>query len=267
MEIWILLSTLASSKVSDLSQSIHAIVTGTSRGLGHALAHALLERDISVHAVARNRDDALQEHAESKGVILHQLQADLSKPQAAEHTARELAEGIPAGTQQCLLINNAGTVQPVHNTADLLNAHDVTASLTLNVTSIMMLCGAVLNKLRDTDVDCRILNISSGAGRAPVPGWGVYCTSKAAVDMYTQVLAAEHPGVRAVSMAPGVIDTAMQSTIRDTDEQAFPNRSRFIELHRSGQLASPDDIARRLIDCLLANDFGQTIIDDVRHHP
>ena len=64
----------------------------------------------------------------------------------------------------------------------------------------------------------RILNISSGAGRNPYEGWGAYCTTKAGLDHFSRVVAMEQANeqypVEIVSIAPGIIDTDMQATIR-----------------------------------------------------
>lgn len=99
-----------------------------------------------------------------------------------------------------------------------------------------------------------------------MPGWGVYCATKAAVDMYTQVLTQEHKNVRAASLAPGVIDTEMQQDIRTSDVQNFPNVERFSDLHKNGLLASPADTARHIIQYIDREDFGTTVLDDIRNY-
>ncbi len=62
----------------------------------------------------------------------------------------------------------------------------------------------------------RVINISSGAGRRPIFGWGAYCAAKAGIDMVSRVASLEaqaaQDGVEVVSLAPGVIDTPMQET-------------------------------------------------------
>jgi len=243
-----------------------ALVTGASRGLGEALACELIDRGIALATVARHDNPLLQERSDATGIAVSQLRADLADPAAAQQAALDLASSIPADTERCLLINNAGTVAPVANTADLTSAGTLAQAFTLNVTSLMLLCAQTLQATRGRQMDRRILNISSGAGRSPVAGWGVYCSTKAAVDMYTRVLAQEHADLRAASMAPGVIDTAMQADIRATDANAFPGKQRFLDLHEQGQLAVPATVARHIVDALLHPDFGQTILDDIRHH-
>ncbi|TAM86231.1 MAG: SDR family NAD(P)-dependent oxidoreductase, partial [Candidimonas sp.] len=135
----------------------------------------------------------------------------------------------------------------------------------LNVTSVMLLAGAFLRNT-PADADRRILNVSSGAGRAPSPGWGVYCASKAALDRYTQVLAAENPGVRTAALAPGVVNTNMQAHIRAADVNDFPKVQRFIDLHDQGKLTEPAVAAAKILKYLTSADFGKVVLDDIRHH-
>jgi benzil reductase ((S)-benzoin forming) len=67
-----------------------------------------------------------------------------------------------------------------------------------------------------------------------------------------------------VSLAPGVIDTDMQVQLRAGDPAAFPDRSRFVELQRQGQLTAPDTAAARVLAYLNRADFGSQPVADVR---
>lgn len=244
-----------------------AIVTGASRGLGEALALQYIARGTPLITVARHTNAGLDHNAAEANIPLTQVLADLSDPNTAQRISEEIAALIPQNVTRCVLINNAGTVQPISNTESLSDASSISQALTLNITSLMLMCTAVLGARKRADInDCRILNISSGAGRNAMPGWGVYCATKAAVDMYTQVLSQEHKNVRAASLAPGVIDTEMQQNIRSSDIENFPNVKRFSDLHKNGQLASPADTARHIIQYIDREDFGTTVLDDIRNY-
>ncbi|HUH61096.1 MAG TPA: SDR family oxidoreductase [Candidimonas sp.] len=240
-----------------------AIVTGASRGLGHALAMGLIQDGNHVIAIARNQNGELASRATETGASLQQLQANLSDSADVTQAAQALAGMIPQGAQRYLLINNAGTVDPVNQADDLLDPLTIAAAFTLNVTSIMVLTAAVL-RATPANADRRILNISSGAGRSPTAGWGVYCATKAALDMYTQVFAAEKHGARVVSLAPGVVDTQMQEHIRGSQAGDFPAVERFVQLHEQGQLASPAIVANKILRYIDRDDFGATVLDDIR---
>ncbi len=66
------------------------------------------------------------------------------------------------------------------------------------------------------------------------------------------------------SLAPGVIDTAMQTQIRETDESLFPNKQRFIQLKNSNALSSPNMAGERLVHYLLGPNFGKKAVADLR---
>ncbi|MEX0834806.1 MAG: hypothetical protein WD010_01855, partial [Nitriliruptor sp.] len=68
--------------------------------------------------------------------------------------------------------------------------------------------------------------------------------------------------VRVLAVAPGVVATDMQVAIRATDAADFPNVDRFRDLHASGELADPDDVAARLWRRL--DDPGAGPVTDLR---
>lgn len=249
-----------------MQTSTLAIITGASRGLGHALALGLLQPGTQLITVSRNHDEALARHADETGCVLRQIQSDLANPAAAERVAEQIVAGLPSGAQRYLLINNAGTVAPIGQGDHLSDAAAISAAFSLNVTSVMLLTSAFLRAVKPLDADCRILNISSGAGRNPTAGWGVYCATKAALDHYTRVLHAEEHGVRVVSMAPGVIDTDMQQTIRASDVQDFPSVARFTQLHDEGRLIPAAETAARILRYIVRDDFGSNVLDDIRNY-
>src|SRR5690606_27487845 len=113
----------------------------------------------------------------------------------------------------------------------------------LNITSAMLLTAALLRTTQDWQADVRVVNISSGAGRSPTAGWGVYCASKAALDMYTRVARLEAPHAKLVALAPGVIDTEMQANIRAGNTDDFPDLARFNTMNETGVLRSPQAVA------------------------
>jgi NAD(P)-dependent dehydrogenase (short-subunit alcohol dehydrogenase family) len=132
----------------------------------------------------------------------------------------------------------------------------------------MLLTSAFLRATRAWAVDKRVLNVSSGAGRRAIAGWSAYCAAKAGLDHFSRVSALDEPQrpnpARIVSLAPGVIDTDMQAQLRSADPAGFPDKPRFEELKASGQLASPDAAARRVLAFLARPDFGTEPVADAR---
>jgi benzil reductase ((S)-benzoin forming) len=240
---------------------IKAILTGHSRGLGAAIASDLLERNIGVMGIARATNDTLEQRFPA---TLRQVRLDLSDTAAvAQWLAGMPLHSFLAGSSTVLLINNAGTVQPVGLPATL-DPQAVARAVSLNVAIPLMLASAVAAATASA-VDRRILHVSSGAGRHAYPGWNIYCATKAALDHHARAVALEQPsGLRICSLAPGIIDTDMQAEIRASAVEDFPLRERFDALKRNGELSAPAQTARRLVDYLLSDAFGQTAVADLR---
>jgi benzil reductase ((S)-benzoin forming) len=114
------------------------------------------------------------------------------------------------------------------------------------VTGVFVGTQAYIEHLRRRDATGVLINISSGAGQKPVSGWSAYCASKAAVDMFTRVVATEEPALSAWSVAPGVIDTDMQAAIRSTAREDFPAIDRFLQLKEDEAFNSGAHVAREL---------------------
>jgi len=132
----------------------------------------------------------------------------------------------------------------------------------------MNLTAAFLRATAGWATDRRVLNISSGAGRNAFAGWSTYCAAKAGLDHFSRATAldeARRPnGAKIVSLAPGVIDTAMQAQLRATDAAGFPDKQRFLDLHAKSQLATPEAAADRVLAYLARADFGHNPVADVR---
>ncbi|HYD58856.1 MAG TPA: SDR family oxidoreductase [Noviherbaspirillum sp.] len=236
-----------------------AILTGHTRGLGAAIASELLARGIAVMGLARKRNADLEKIFSEK---LVQAELDLANTVAVERwLAGDALASFIAASKTVLLINNAGVVHPVGP----LRSQDpgaIAGAVSLNVAIPLMLAAAVGKAAKG---DKRILHVSSGAARNAYPGWSVYCATKAALDHHARAVALDNtPGVRICSLAPGVIDTDMQAEIRATSLEQFPVRERFDALKREGNLTSPADCARRLVDFLLSERFGDVPVADLR---
>lgn len=241
-----------------------AVLTGHSRGLGAAIAEELLSRNVGVLGLARHRNTDLGERFPTD---LKQIELDLADSAAL---SRWLASGemtqFFSSCETALLINNAGTLQPM-GLAGTLEASAIGRAIALNVAAPLTLSSAMIANTADIS-DRRILHISSGAGREAYPAWSMYCASKAALDHHARSVALEGiPTLRICSLAPGVIDTDMQTEIRSSTAEQFPLRETFVVLKDQKQLARPSDTATRLIDYLLGPDFGQSAVADLRSLP
>lgn len=243
-----------------MRKQFKAIVTGHSKGLGEAVARALLVRQIPVLGLARHTSAALSEEFPSLCV---QTRIDLANPQGlAEWLRSGLLDTYISHCDTVLLINNAGTVQPA-GALHQQDVQEVADAVSLNVTAPLMLSAAIARPAAAQKR--RIVHLSSGAARNAYPGWSVYCATKAALDHHARAVALDaEAGTRICSLAPGVIDTAMQAAIRATPQANFPLRQRFLDLQAQGQLVPPAQCAEALVGYLLSDEFGSKAVDDLR---
>ncbi len=235
-----------------------ACVTGVSRGLGAALAAELLARDFDVVGLGRGAAAALG------GARFRLVRVDLADPDAVATAARATFGGIAAGAAAyAVLVNNAAVAGPV-GPLGTLDARDIAASLATNVVAPLILADEFVRALAGR-TRLRIVNVSSGAAARALPGCAAYCVAKAGLEMIAPVAAAERaPGVEAVSVRPGVVDTPMQDFMRSQPARALPVVDVFRAFHAQGALQAPGAAARRIVDRAVLSDVasGTTVSID-----
>ena len=245
------------------------IVTGSSRGMGAAMAAQLLSSpDHSVLGIARRLNPDLPAVAKASGAKCEQWQLDLThSSDAAAMLNTWLARTGPAVFETATLINNAAMLTQI-GPIDECSEAELAASLRLGLETPMLLAATFLRATRDWTAARRVLNVSSGLGRRAMAGQAPYCASKAGLDHLSRAMAldeANRPnGARVVALAPGVIDTDMQAHLRAGDETRFPEKDRFVGLKAQGQLTSEADAAARVLAYLQRSDFGASAVADVR---
>ena len=140
--------------------------------------------------------------------------------------------------------------------------HEIAAAMTINVSAPLLFSAALARRHAG---ELRILHVSSGAARHPYPGWSIYGASKAALDHHARCVAADgRAKLRICALAPGVIDTDMQTTIRASDAADFPLKDKFVALKAEGRLSTPQGAARAAVDYLLSEKFGSQPVADLR---
>jgi len=216
-----------------------AVITGASRGIGAALAAEFAAHGMQLGLCARG-EPAL---AEGDSVVASRV--DVSDEAAVEGFAAAVEQRF--GTID-LWINNAGILDPIAPLRDV-SAEDFRRHMDINVTGVFFGTRAYVRHLRERSASGVLLNISSGAGRHPYRGWSAYCAGKAAVDRLTEVVALEEAasGLRAHAVAPGVVDTEMQTMIRGCSPDDFPDVENFIEMKQNESFNSGAYVARELL--------------------
>lgn len=245
-----------------MQTKIKAIVTGHSRGLGAAITEQLLARGIPVLACARKGNSSLSERFPD---LLNEHLLDLGDTTAlvAWLDSDEICQFCHE-SETLLLFNNAGTLGPV-GPIETQSLQEIALAVNINVAAPLMISSALA---RQHQGELRIVHISSGAGRTAYPGWSVYCATKAALDHHARSIATDtRLNLRICSLAPGVVDTDMQTAIRSTPEERFPLLKRFQKMKDDGALTTPREAAMRLVSFVLSVEFGSANTADIRELP
>ena len=229
-------------------------ITGTSQGLGKSLTELLLQDSSNfVYGFARNQTIEHPNYAHNTIDL-----CDLTQVQNYRFPILE-------NPIKAVLINNAGMVGEVGYVGSL-NNQKIIDCYNLNLIAPSILTNNFVTKY--SEAEKLILNISSGAGRTPIDGWNIYCSTKAGLDMFSQVMNEEAKinsnNLTVLSLAPGIIDTDMQTTIRSSKKEGFSNIDRFIEYKENGELASSCETAEQVFRFLNEQELQQNVICSVR---
>lgn len=230
--------------MSELAEKI-ALVTGGGRGIGRATALELARQGAQVAVAARSKaeiDAVVAEIRQAGGTALA-VQADLSNSAAVQKLVEEVQSALgPIG----VLVNNAAAIGPFGATWEL-SGDEWERSNWINLVAPFRLTQAVLPGMLQMGWG-RIINISSGAARTPLERAGPYSVSKAGLDMLTRQLGLEleGTGVAAICVYPGVVDTVMQTAIREQPAEIVGASvaERFQDFYSSGRLQNPERPAR-----------------------
>lgn len=188
-----------------------ALITGSSRGLGLALARALAARSWALVIDARHPGDLAR--AAGELAALTTVRAVLGDVAEEAHRRALLAAVDELGGGLDALVHNASVLGPSPQPALADYPLDaVEAVYRVNVFAPLRLTQLLLPRLRPGG---RIVSVTSDAAVEPYPGWGGYGSSKAALELMTAVLAAEHPDLRVYRADPGDMRTRMH-------QEAFP---------------------------------------------
>jgi NAD(P)-dependent dehydrogenase (short-subunit alcohol dehydrogenase family) len=233
-----------SSHLSDLAGNV-AIVTGSGRGIGRAVALVLAQRGADVAVAARNTFEIEEVAAlvRSSGRKALAVRVDLTDSLAPTALVSEVERGLGPVT---ILANVAGLSGPF-GAAWESDASEWERVLHTNLVAPYLLMRRVVPGMLQRGWG-RIINVSSGGAQVPFPRQGAYSTSKAALDMLTRQFAAElsGTGVAVTAIYPGLVDTPAAASFRGlpTELIGAETAQRLEQMHAKGAFQSPERPAR-----------------------
>jgi 3-oxoacyl-[acyl-carrier protein] reductase len=179
-----------------------ALVTGGSKGIGLAIAHALTAAGASV--VITGRDQAALDRAvEGAGASIRGVRADVQNHADA---SRAVDEVLKAFGGLDILVNNAG-VAAFSNVADMAIA-DWERTIQTNLSGVFYCCHAAIPQLRLRGGGW-IISVSSLASKNAFAGGAAYCATKAGLNAFSEALMQEvrYDNIRVSCILPGSVAT------------------------------------------------------------
>ena len=233
-----------------------ALVTGASRGIGSAVAEALVEQGAEVVLSSRKQAELDEEAARINSKHPEKATAIAAHAGRPDDLERLVHATMERFGRIDILVNNAATNPYAGPTLGAeLSAWDKTFEV--NVRGVFILTKLVY----EASMEARggaVVNVASVGGLRPGPALGVYNVSKAAVIMLTRQLAREIGGkVRVNGVAPGLIKTRFA-------EALWGNESildRVISANPMGRIGLPDEVAGAVV--FLASDAASYINGEV----
>jgi 3-oxoacyl-[acyl-carrier protein] reductase len=221
-----------------------AVVTGATRGIGHAVARQLAAAGALVCVTARDADEVRRTAGEVGGIGLAGSVADPGHPRRLTELAlREFG-------RLDILVNNAATNQPYGPLMDVA-PEAWSEAFTVNVEAPLRLVQYAWRAWMSEHGGTVVNVCTEGAGHVG-PNVGAYGTSKAALLHLTQQLAGElAPRVRVNSVSPGLVRTEMARFVWEPGE---PEVAAGLPLGRIGE---PEDVARAVV--WLASDAAEWV--------
>jgi len=220
-----------------------AVVTGGTRGIGHAISEALQNQGYTVAANYGGNDQAAQDFQSETGIPVYKW--DVGDYSACESGLKQVESDLGPVD---VLVNNAGiTRDGMFHKLTPEKWNDV---IRVNLNSMFNMCHPVIGGMRDRGFG-RIVNISSMNGQKGQMGQTNYSAAKAGIIGFTKALAQEtaRKGITVNTVAPGYIDTDMVANVpEDTLNQ-------IISQIPVGRLGKPEEIAR-CVTFLASEDAG-----------
>lgn len=233
-----------------------AVVTGTSSGIGAALAERLLKDGWAVAGLSRREVDL--EHPGYQHMVL-----DLGNLHAVQTLAEKRLGALLRDSRwrRVGLVNNAA-LGGSHKGVEDTDPEELAWLLAVNTVAPVYLMGFAARTV-PPQTALRIVNVSSGAAHRGFPGLGDYCASKAALRLAGMSLAEEldsegRPGGRrenaaVLSYEPGVVDTPMQTKARSGDIEDSAWSKPFRDFKEQGLLEKPEDVIEPIVEFLSGN--------------
>ena len=210
----------------------NVLITGTSSGLGKALAHRYGITGSSVYGISRDQSKV--------DGFVHHIECDIEKVYEISFKLSSLLKTVK---DIDIVFLNAGVLGEIEY-LNKVGIDELERVFTINTWANKM----ILDYLITNNIKVKqVVAISSGASQETYTGWGAYSISKAALNMMMKVYAEEQPDIHFLSLSPGPVDTPMQDFINENiDGNKFKWKKKFSDMKVNNTLPNTTDIANKM---------------------
>ena len=230
------------------------LITGTSRGIGKAVAQKLLEKGHTILGVSRNRSDVLD------STNYYHLSFDLADTSQISQIMAKVNEIVDKQSFDIIcLINNASAVEPI-GPIEKCPTTDIESHVKIGLIAPMLLTSMFIRRFTNKKIRKKVVFISSGAAFTPLADESIYCGSKAGINMFAQCVGLEQKdkeyGFEVNSIGPGMVNTDMQLAARSKTSDEFTMADFFKQAFEAGKLQEPSKVAEKIYT-ILENKYEQ----------
>jgi benzil reductase ((S)-benzoin forming) len=224
------------------------LITGTSQGIGEALAQKVLEKGHTVLGVSRKQSSILT------STNYHHLSFDLADTSQLASIIEKVDEIVDHQSFDFIcLVNNASAIEPLKSIEKCLDT-EIESHVRIGLIAPMILTSMFIRRFADRTIRKKIVLISSAAAFTALPDVSLYCSSKAGVNMFTQCVGLEQKdreyGFEVIAIGPGMVDTSMQRISRSKTSDEFAMAGFFKKLFEDGKLQEPSTVAEKIYKIL-----------------
>jgi benzil reductase ((S)-benzoin forming) len=220
------------------------LITGTSRGIGEALASKILEKGNTVLGISRTRSDIL------RSTNYYHLSFDLAETLRISQIMEKVSEIVSNQNFELVcLVNNACATEPV-GSIEKCPATEIESHVRIGLIAPMILTSMFVRKFADDRIGKKVVFISSGLAIRALPDMSIYCSCKAAINMLAHCVGLEQQNkeyaFEVISIGPGIVDTSMQQALRSKTSDEFAVAGLFRQAFEEGKSQEPDQVAEKI---------------------
>lgn len=230
------------------------LITGTSRGIGEALAQTILKKGNTVLGISRSQPGNL------KFEKYYHFQFNLTDTSRIGQVMEKMDEVVGSQIFDFVcLVNNASAVEPTKSIEKCSSA-EIESHVKIGLIAPMILTSMFIRKFSDEKIRKKVVFISSGSAFAASLGDSIYCSTKAGINMFAQCVGLEQnnreSGFESISIGPGMVDTFMQQALRSKTSGEYESSDFYRQAFKEGRLQKPEEVSEKIYK-ILENKYEQ----------